>query len=124
VAVDDDELVDAGAVHAFADLDEGGEGGLGESVSVPRKRAMLVRGADLLHRQKRDGQILRQHRAHARKIRLGNVGIGADRQMRPVLLRPPRREAPRCARGRILRRQGKPVGHVCSASCPRRRATQ
>jgi hypothetical protein len=35
MTVDDDELADAGAGDALADLDEGAERGSGESVSVP-----------------------------------------------------------------------------------------
>jgi hypothetical protein len=85
MAVDDDELGDAGAVHALADLDEGAQRRLRRERERSAKRAMFARRADLLHRQKRNRRLLRQQRAHSRQIGLRDEGVGAEGKMGPVL---------------------------------------
>ncbi len=105
VAVDDDELLDPGAMHALADLDEGAQRRLGRERERAAKRAMLVRRTDRLHRQEHRAGTVRQQRAHAREIGLRDVGIDADRKMRPVLLHGRNRQYRDAVRGEFLGRQ-------------------
>jgi hypothetical protein len=110
MAVDDDELLHAGATHALADLNEGAQRGFGRQRERARIGAMLVRCADRLHRQDHHAGA-RQQRAHAREIGLRDVGIDPHGEMRPVLLH--RGDGKhRDAIGKLFRRELKPVGHA------------
>ena len=80
------ELAQAGAMQRFGDLAPRLEGGRGGKRQRAGEIEVLVRLADLLHRQERHRQSLRQQGAHARQIGLADVAVDAERQMRPVLL--------------------------------------
>ena len=66
MAVDDDELADAGAMHALADLDEGAQRGFGRERQRAAKRPVLVRRADRLHGQEHDAASPRGSSARTR----------------------------------------------------------
>ena len=83
------------------------ERGFGRERQRAGKRPVLVRGADRLHRQEQRREFFGQQRAHARQIRLRDVGIDADRQMRPVLLDRRDRQHRDAVRARTLPSSGK-----------------
>ena len=93
----------------------------GESVSVPRKRAMLVRRADRLHRQEHHGRIRRQQRAHARQIRFARCRYRRRREDAARAARPPRPAAPRCGRRRTPPSSAKASRSRAAPSVPVRR---
>ena len=86
VRIGEDELAQAGAMHALADLDQHAQQRVGRQCQRAGRQDVLVRLADRLHRQHQHadvvGQPLPQHREHAVRDR----GVGHHRQMRPVLL--------------------------------------
>ena len=100
-------LRDAGAMHALADLDEGGERGLGRERQRAGERPVLVRRADRLHGQKQRRRVLRQQRAHARQIRLARCRYRRRPADAARAAPPPPPAAPRCGRAKILPSSGK-----------------
>ncbi len=86
VGVDQDELLDAGAVDAVADVEPELRRGLPGRRERAGRGDVLVRLADRLDRQEGDRQLLRQELDGAGDHALGDAGVGEDREMRPVLL--------------------------------------
>ena len=106
------ELAHAGARQAFAELGPGRHRGRGRQCERARKRQMLRRNADALHRQKRDGQVGGQKLLYARQIGFGDIGIDAERQVRAVLFDRGQRQHRDPARSRAGRPGNVLPGHL------------
>ena len=128
VRVDDDQLLDAGAVDAVADVEPEFCRRLPGAGQRSRRRDVLVRFADRLHRQERHRQVVGQELDRPPDHALGDAGVGVDRQMRPMLLDrrdrqhgdPARRVAPRRSRGWSSRPSSGGGHWHCHASPSRR----
>ena len=86
VAGDQDQLAHAGARQALAELGPGRDRGRRRKRQRAGIGQMLGGDADPLHRQERHRQVFGQDFFDPRQIGFGDVGVDAERQMRPVLL--------------------------------------
>jgi hypothetical protein len=83
--VQEQDLADAGAMHAFADFVPDPAKGLVRQGQRARKRQMLVGLSDRQHR-KHQGGAIRRHQFHRPRHDAGiDRGVDPDRQMRSVL---------------------------------------
>src|SRR5215472_14835197 len=117
VRIGDHHLAQAGAMHAFADLEPAANEIVGRMGDGAAGAQMLIGLSDRLGGKEQHAQIVGQTRQHGLDQALGDRGIGHDRKMRAMLLgrgdRQDRKRGIRIKPGKFARLElrPEPLGH-------------